>query len=57
MFLIVFYDMYGINFEVDDMKLKNRVTKRTGVSAYDSSWYVVYERINDVFKGIVKVVV
>jgi len=54
--LIASHDTYGIKFEVDDTKLKNRVTKRTGVPAYDSSWHVAHERINDASKGIAKAV-
>ena len=55
--LVASHDSYGIKFEVNDIKLKNRVALRTGVPAWDPSWHVAHEAMSDVSGDITKAVV
>jgi hypothetical protein len=55
--LIAAHDTYGITFEIDDVKLKGRASRRTGVPAYDPTWHVAQENLAELNSTIAKAVI
>jgi len=54
--LIASHDTYGIKFEFNDAELKNRAAARTGVPAWDPSWHVAHEALNEVSSELTRAV-